>query len=63
MFDYTPEGVRYNQGEIAISHLYSMEKQLKKLNRKLSMLCLAGVTFIAVKHKDKIKEFINMKGE
>ena len=63
MFDYTPEGVRYNQSEIAVSHLYSINKQLKKLNRKLTTLCLAGDVLIVVKHKDKIEEFIKMKGE
>lgn len=64
MVDYTPEGVRYNQGEIAVSHLYLINKQLRKINRRLSIACLAGVVFISVKHKDSIKEFINkMKGE
>ena len=36
MFDYTPEGVRYNQGEIAVSHLYLIKKD-KKTNRKKTM--------------------------
>lgn len=63
MVDYTPEGIKYNQREIAISHLYLMNKELRKLNRKLTMLCLAGIVFITVKHKDKIEEFIKTKGE
>ena len=61
--DYTPEGIKYNQREITISHLYLINKELRKLNRKISLLCLAGVAFIIVKHKDKIEEFIKMKGE
>ena len=63
MIDYTPEGVRYNQGEVALSYLYQTNKQLKKLNRKLTMLYLAGIIFVSVKYKDSIMEFIKTKGE
>lgn len=61
--DYTPEGVKYNQREIAISHLYFINKELKKLNRTISTICVAGIIFVTAKHKDKIVEFIKMKGE
>lgn len=63
MMDYTPEGVKYNQREIAISHLYLINKELRKLNRKISTLCFAGIIFVVTKHRDKIVEFIKMKGE
>ncbi len=62
MHDYTPEGVKYNQREIAISHLYLIDKELRKMNRKLNVATIAILVFLGFKHKDKIKKIIRMEG-
>lgn len=63
MFDYTPEGLRQTQSDIALAYLNLMDTKLKKINRKLFILSLLGVAAFVIKHKDDIKNLINMKGE
>ena len=63
MTDYTPEGVVYNQREIAISYLYLMDKKLSKINRKLAILTAVGIAVMLIKHKDDIKALKYTKGE
>lgn len=63
MRDYTPEGVMYNQREIALSYLHLMDKKLSKINRKLAILTVLGIAAMALKHKDDIKTLKYTKGE
>lgn len=62
MRDYTPEGVRENQIDIAVSYQYLMDKKLKKTNRYLFLLTLIGLTSLAFKFK-AFKEFVGLKGD
>lgn len=63
MFDYTPEGIKLNQGELALCQLDFINRKLKKINRNLSLILLLGVGLTLVKYKNEIKELKNMKGE
>lgn len=64
MFDYTPEGVAYNQGSVAIGYLDSIDTRLKKINRSLKVLTLLGITLVIVTRKDDIKKQLKkVKGE
>lgn len=60
--DYTPEGVRANQIDIAVSYQYLLDKKLKKTNRYLALLTLISLTSLAFKFK-AFKELIGMKGD
>lgn len=62
MKDYTPEGVRYDQIDTALSYQYLIDKKLKKNNRYLCLLTLIGLTSLAFKFK-AFKEFLGMKGD
>lgn len=63
MKDYTPEGIVYNQREIALSYLHLIDKKLSKINRRFTILTILGIAAIIVKHKDSIKTFKYTKGE
>jgi hypothetical protein len=63
MPDYTPEGVKAHQMDMAVRELHSINKKLKKINRNIRLLTLLSVAITIFKYKDKIKEFNPMKGE
>jgi hypothetical protein len=62
MHDYTTNGLVVSQMDMANSYLYLIDKKLKKLNRSLRVIAIVGVATMVFKHKDKIKELINLKG-
>ena len=62
MHDYTSTGLVVSQMDMANSYLYLIDKKLKKINRNLRFVAILGVTVSLFKHKDKIKELINLKG-
>lgn len=63
MFDYTPEGIKAQQNDIALSYLHLMDKKLKKINGKLRTIAFLGMVLVAIKCKGVIEEQIKMKGE
>lgn len=62
MFDYTPEGIKVYQNEAAINRLFSIDKSLKKINKKLRLIVVAGLAYVLYLNKDKIQNKI-AKGE
>ena len=63
MFDYTPEGIRATQGDLAIAYLNLIDAKLAKINRKLSIIVLLAVGTLVYRNKDAIIAFKNTKGE
>ena len=63
VFDYTPEGIRANQSDIALSYLHLMDKKLAKIDRSLKFMIFAAIGTVVFNHVDDIKEFIKRKGE
>lgn len=61
--DYTPEGIAQRQNDIAVSQLYLIDKKLQKISRNVGILTFAAVIALIFKHKDKIKDLKNVKGE
>ena len=62
MQDYTPEGVREHQIDVAVSYQYLIDKKLKKTNKYLFLLTLISLTSLAFKFK-AFKDFIGLKGD
>lgn len=61
--DYTPEGIRYLHSERILSQLDTVNKSLKKINKKLTVVAVAGLAYVVLKRKDIITNIKNMKGE
>lgn len=62
MFDYTPEGVRAYQNDAALNRLFSIDKSLKKIARRLGTLTFIAIAYAVYANKDKIQDKI-AKGE
>ena len=63
MFDYTPEGLKEMQSDIALAYLNLIDKKLGKIKRRLTVITLVVVATAIYKNKDVIEKINNMKGE
>lgn len=62
MFDYTPEGIQAYQNDAALKRLFTIDKTLKKINKKLGVIAFVGIGYLLYVNKDKIQQKI-AKGE
>ena len=64
MFDYTQEGLRARQGDLAVGYLNLIDTKLEKINRKLTLITLVVVGTTLYKNKEVLKDLKNhLKGE
>lgn len=58
--DYTPEGIKAHQMDLAVGYLNLIDKKLAKANRRLTVLAVAALAVLYFKVYKKDKE---TKGE
>ena len=64
MIDYTEEGLRARQGDIAVAYLNMIDTKLAKLNRRVRTLTVLVAAAIIFKNKQVIINKVKtMKGE
>lgn len=64
MINYTPEGIREMQSDMALALIDRIDDKLAKTNRRLGILILLGVAAMGIAHKDFIiSQVKKLKGE
>ena len=56
MFDYTPEGVQAYQNDAALKRLFTIDKTLRKIDKKLGFITIVGIGYLLYVNKAKIQE-------